>query len=74
MYHLLSQERIQPSDLVVVAKVHEILARRDSALYYVEQALDRGATLEDIEVSIWLDELREDPAYADVAVKRELDM
>ncbi|NNE47191.1 MAG: protein kinase [Rhodothermales bacterium] len=63
MYHLLSLERIQPSDLVVAAKVHEILARRDSALYYVEQALDRGATLEDIEVSIWLDDLRISDGY-----------
>ncbi|NNE34532.1 MAG: tetratricopeptide repeat protein, partial [Rhodothermales bacterium] len=66
MYRLLHLERIQPSDLLVAAKVHEILAHRDSALYYVERALDKGATIEDIEVSIWLDELRGDSAYGEL--------
>jgi serine/threonine-protein kinase len=73
LYHLLSLDRVRPTDYVVAAKVHDILGQRDSALHYVEVAFKSGAEVGDVERSIWLDELRADARYTNAVALESQD-
>ncbi|MDX1739985.1 MAG: tetratricopeptide repeat protein, partial [Rhodothermales bacterium] len=60
-------DRLDYFEMLDVAKVHEILGDRDSALIFVRQAFANGAKPFIFEASGWLDDLRQDPAFADLA-------
>ena len=55
--------RKTPDNLFLMAITYEYLVERDTALYYLEEALKNGLTLSKIEVSAWLDDLKADARY-----------
>ena len=66
---LQSVDVVEYGDLLAVAKVYEILGDRDSALTYSLQAFENGAQPFIFEASGWLDDLRQDPEYLDLAAQ-----
>jgi len=58
--------RVESGGLIAIAKVHEILGRRQLALEYVGRALRQGHSEVDIISSRWLEGLRRDTSYAEM--------
>jgi Flp pilus assembly protein TadD len=70
---LRSLERLDYNDMLALAKVYEVLGDRDSALVYVRRAFANGAQPFIFEASGWLDDLRQDLEYVELAAKYRAD-